>query len=233
MVIALSLIILLGLAPSFVWLLFYLREDEHPEPKRLVLYTFLSGAAITIPVLVVQYFTDTFLNFSGYSSYSVVAIILFATIEELFKYFAAFLAVSRRREFDEPIDAMIYMVAASLGFAAVENIASVARFFDGQVLSIESVETVTLRFVGATLLHTISSGIVGYYWGHAMASGSPARPEIYKGLALAVLVHAVFNYFILTTGAVLPVIFLVGAAFFLLADFEKLKISKTEDHLSP
>ncbi len=35
---------ILGLLPSFIWLLFYLRKDRHPEPKTMVLKIFLWGA---------------------------------------------------------------------------------------------------------------------------------------------------------------------------------------------
>ena len=37
--------IILGLLPGFAWLVFYLTDDPHPEPKRLILFTFLAGIA--------------------------------------------------------------------------------------------------------------------------------------------------------------------------------------------
>ncbi|TSD03009.1 MAG: hypothetical protein Greene071436_358 [Parcubacteria group bacterium Greene0714_36] len=37
--------LLLAFLPPIFWLLFYLREDRHPEPKRLLIATFLGGMA--------------------------------------------------------------------------------------------------------------------------------------------------------------------------------------------
>ena len=84
-------------------------------------------------------------------------------------------------------------------------------------------ETVSLRFVGATLLHTLTSGIVGYYWALGIVRGKVAR-YLAIGLPLAAILHATFNYLILTYGnAVYSVIFLIVVGFFVLNDFEKLK----------
>ena len=42
--------------------------------------------------------------------------------EEVAKYLIIKIRILRDPEFDEPIDAMIYMIIAGLGFAALENI---------------------------------------------------------------------------------------------------------------
>ena len=120
--------VILGLLPSFAWLGFYLLEDlQHPEPKRLIFYTFLAGAFITIFVLQAQVWIYNWLKIYGIDLYSGISFIFLAAVEEFFKFFAAWLVVKGRKELDEPIDAMIYMIVAALGFSAVENIASVFR----------------------------------------------------------------------------------------------------------
>jgi RsiW-degrading membrane proteinase PrsW (M82 family) len=35
--------LLLGLLPGLVWLVFFLREDEHPEPKKMIAGAFIAG----------------------------------------------------------------------------------------------------------------------------------------------------------------------------------------------
>jgi protease PrsW len=47
--------------------------------------------------------------------------------EEFFKCLAAMLLIRKMKEFDEPADGIIYAMAVSLGFAAIENIAYMAR----------------------------------------------------------------------------------------------------------
>lgn len=236
-----------GLLPSFVWLLFFLREDEtHPEPKRLLFYVFLSGAATTFFVFGPQFFLAEFLTSINVEAMSVVGLFVLAGIEELFKFIAVYLTIGGRKEFDEPIDAMIYMIVASLGFAAMENIASA---FQGKAVFLPQllapVEITSLRFVGATLLHSLSSALVGYYWGMAMALryakratpslGAEAQQAlahapktwmlIAEGIGVATLLHAIFNYLILIykPETMIATLFLVAIAFFVLNDFEKLK----------
>jgi len=216
MVTALS--ILLGLIPSAVWLLFFLREDErHPEPKRLIFYVFFAGAFSTFIALALQIIFNKLAFSFGIETYSVLSLIFLAGIEELMKFGAVYFGVSKKKEFDEPIDAMIYMITAALGFAAVENVASIFQAGNG-------IEVAALRFVGATLLHSLSSGLIGYYWGRALVLKIKPRGFIIKGILLAIILHVVFNYLIIKTGPVgLVIVFLAAIGFFILNDFEKLK----------
>ena len=219
------ILIVLGLLPGFAWLIFYLKEDiKHPEPKILIFYTFLGGALVTLLVLWFQYRVHDWLIFQGFSSFGLVSFILLASVEEFFKFFTVFLLISRRKEFDEPIDAMIYMIVAALGFATVENVASVLQTGSITWPSVGPVETTVLRFVGATLLHTLASGLVGYQWGQAIYKKSGHVGMIGAGLVVATLLHAVFNYLIIRSEPIaLPLIFLIFFALFILGDFEKLK----------
>lgn len=217
--------IILGVIPGLAWLAFYLREDyRHPEPRKLIFYTFISGALITVLVLQFQIIVNDWVISKGWSTYSFVSFLFLGVVEEVFKLAAVYIAVGRRKEFDEPIDAMVYMIASALGFATVENVASVLRSDSLSLTSPGPLETTALRFVGATLLHSLTSGLVGYYWGRAMAQGKSVLIWIGQGILIATLLHAVFNYLIIKSEPVaLPLIFLVFMALFILNDFEKLK----------
>ena len=108
------------------------------------------------------------------------------------------------------------MIIAALGFATVENIASVGRATNG-------FEIVTLRFLGATFLHTLSSGLIGYYWALGILKKAVAS-FIAAGWFVATLLHSIFNALILIYGPTFQVtLFLIFIAFFVLGDFEKLK----------
>ena len=209
--------IILGLLPSFAWLVFYLEEDPHPEPKPLIFETFLAGALSTFIVLGAQTLFNGWAEPRGIAQYSFLSFLALGGIEELFKFGAAWLVIQKHaKDFDEPVDAMIYLVVAALGFAAVENVAAASKAAD------LAFETTTLRFIGATLLHTISSGLVGYYWARSILEHRQGR--LFTGFALAILLHTVFNYLILRyEPAVIPTTFLIAAALFILYDFEKLK----------
>src|SRR5262249_33443448 len=123
-----------------------------------------------------------------------------ATIEELLKFGAAAVMALMWAPYDEPLDAVVYMVTAALGFSAMENVLFLLTPI-GQGDLLRSVVTGDLRFIGATLLHTLSSSTIGI-----MLAWSFARPAAERrvaalgGVILAILLHTVFNFFILKGG---------------------------------
>jgi len=215
--------LVLGLLPGFAWLVFYLSEETHPEPKRLIAFTFVVGMAFGFfTVAIENLFTGWIAGF-GFAELSLLSLFGLAIIEETMKFTAAHFAINRNPEVSEPVDAMIYMIVAALGFATLENIGAIAGITPQAAIVPAVLETVSLRFVGATLLHTLTSGIVGYYWARGIVEGKVVR-YVLGGLALAAILHTTFNYLILTYGgAVYSVIFLIIVGFFVLNDFEKIK----------
>ena len=49
-----SIYIIFGLAPSIIWLLFYLRKDSHPESNRMVLKIFFYGMLAALPAVFLE-----------------------------------------------------------------------------------------------------------------------------------------------------------------------------------
>jgi RsiW-degrading membrane proteinase PrsW (M82 family) len=228
----LVLSLFLGLVPGFAWLVFYLSEDPHPEPKRLIVFTFTVGIAFGFFTIVIEQWFNGGLKQAGIAEFSVLSLLGLALIEECMKFAAAYFAVGKSPELDEPIDAMIYMIVAALGFATLENIgaltnaamaaAAVANGNPGTLIA-TVFETASLRFVGATLLHSLASAIVGYHW--ALGMVHKKVPEyLFSGIIFAMILHATFNWLILNYADVgYAVLFLLVVGFFVLNDFEKLK----------
>lgn len=223
------LAMILGLLPALIWIFFYLQEDPHPEPRRMIIVTFIVGAMMAIPVIILQLLTQDTLNYFGITSI-IISIIALAFIEEIFKFIAAFWVTYKNPDFDEPIDAMVYIITAALGFATVENVLIMGNIFSlattaSLTASLSTAfSTVALRFIGATLLHTLASGLVGYYWAKGIIKKS--RFYFVYGLFWAVLIHSVFNYLIIKFQSVnflIPSLFLILGAIFVIVDFEKLR----------
>jgi len=122
-----------------------------------------------------------------------------SAIEEVMKFLVAKVTVLRRREDDEPIDPVIYMVTVALGFAAAENTLFLISPLAGDSL-LQTVMTGNLRFVGATLLHVLSSAAIGVMLGLSFYRSKNVR-RLYSvgGVILAVLLHSIFNFLILNT----------------------------------
>jgi len=53
----LYIFILLGLLPSFAWLFFFLKEDTHPEPKKMIALVFFLGGIFHRPFADVRDFS--------------------------------------------------------------------------------------------------------------------------------------------------------------------------------
>lgn len=226
----------LSFLPPFIWLLFYLHEDRHPEPKRLLVLTFVAGVVAAFAAVALELgLFGTPPVFSGllhrlFPGILAVPLVIFSgvsLIEEYFKYAAVKVVVFRRPEFDEPIDAMIYMVTAALGFAAIENVLFLLPAFEGSLLG--GFELTANRFLGANLLHALSSGIVGYALARHMFSPWK-KHAVAAGILAASVLHTLFNYLILRKDAVpesmvLLILLLILMAVVVLVDFERLKRS--------
>ncbi len=215
---------LAALAPGFAWLFFFLKEDVHPEPKRLIVYVFGMGMIASIPIVLLQIAGQAI--FSPFSA--LIVLIFLALVEEAVKFGAAYFAIAKHPAFNEPIDAMIYMIVAALGLATAENLFVLADTIGvrGITAMTDIVDVVVLRFVGATFLHALASGLMGYYWAVGKLRNSVGK-YVMIGIAVATIVHVIFNTLILTFQnidfLIYPSLFLVGASFFLFKDFEKLK----------
>ena len=210
--------------PAFVWLVFFLKEDIHPEPKKLLFRAFGLGMAFTVPALIAQIF---FKDAVG-SDNLIVYFLGLAFVEEVFKFFAAWVAVRGNTSFDEPIDAMIYMITAAAGFATIENILIIIdTIHTNDISPYPALNVILLRFVGATLLHILASAVVGYYWAKVHALKTHHAPLV-SGIIIASFLHLFFNYLVAGFGGINLIfssILLLTAVFFVLNDFEILKKS--------
>ncbi len=209
--------ILLGLFPSIVWLAYYLRKDVHPEPRGVILSVFLGGMLIVPIAAIAEIAFSQFLEIwkeGGMLKIVAWNFLGIALIEEIGKYAVVRWKVLRRKEFDEPIDAMIYLVIAALGFAALENVLIlvsplVTNYFSGITAGIEAVprfefsqalELTLIRFWGATLLHTLASGALGFFLALSFYHHGRFRYHsliLPAGIIFATLLHGLFNYLIL------------------------------------
>jgi len=206
-----------GFIPALIWLVFWLFEDQRrPEPRRLVVRTFLVGM-IAVPIVLPLEKAALDLGIPvGFTLF-----LIWASIEELVKLGLAFIFILRSSAIDEPIDIPIYMISIALGFSAVENtLFLMSPIADGKLL--ESIVTGNLRFIGASLIHVLASATIG--GAMAFAFYRERAQKIWFaciGVILAISLHTMFNFLIIVTGASqLLTVFLgvwVGIIFLLLA----------------
>ncbi len=234
------LLVVLGFIPSLIWLNFYFREDCHPEPKHLLAKVFLMGIIVSPIAILLQLLLvkcqgiPSLAKFCSpigiFSSSSPEFFLWSAFVEEIIKFYAIKLAILNNPEFDEPIDAMIYMMAAALGFAAIENTLIVFQTHpDGVAITIN---TLILRFIGATLLHALASGLLGYFLAISWFFQHHRKKLFVIGIIMATLFHFTFNIIIFSfegqiTALLYTTALLLGMAFLISILFDKLKSRHT------
>ena len=227
------LYILFGTLPSFIWLLFYLRKDSNPESNRMILKIFFCGMLMALPAILLEMGIIQLLGELKLPSPLLVFFNIFigiALVEELAKYWVVRQKVLNDKEFDEPIDAVLYMIIAALGFAAAENILILSSlgptFLFGNVLTVS-----VLRFWGATFLHALASGTIGYFLALSFFETKRRGRLLSYGVIAATLLHGLYNFSIMelqdSCSFLIPIIILIGLAIFLTFAFKRLKKMKS------
>lgn len=232
---SLILALTLGFTPGLIWLAFFLKEDVHPEPRKMIARTFILGGLSAFAAYIIEFFTNDFLKglpiiINGLSGINLSPFLGFALIEEVVKFFFVWKLIHKSPYFDEPIDAMIYMVTGALGFATAENFFLVLSNSSGGAFDV-----ILLRFIGATLLHALSSAVLGYAWAWGIKKKLVAV-YVFGGIIFATIFHSVFNLLVYQFNNLLiyPTVFLAAIGFVVLYDFEKLrKLEVEEEGLKP
>ena len=177
-----------GILPSLLWLFFWIREDNlHTAQRLAIALTFLLGM-ISVAVAIYGEGVATIFVKSQTEQY-----IVWAAIEEIVKALAVLIIALFSSQVEEPIDCMIYFVTAALGFAAVEN----AFFILNPLLSGNihvSIAVGDFRFMGATLVHTVSSAFIGFCFAFVFYRRIFIKiVMVVIGIAGATAIHSAFN----------------------------------------
>jgi RsiW-degrading membrane proteinase PrsW (M82 family) len=181
-----------GIIPSLLWLWFWLKEEESPEPGMLLSVIFVIGMAGVIVALSIERFIQTHIASPDGQ------LVLWASAEEVVKYLAVLILLYKTNKASKPIDWPIYMVTAALGFAALENALFLIKPLGATAGLFGAASLGQLRFLGSTLLHTVSSGVVGIAMGISLyMKGFKKFMHVFIALVIAIALHSAFNFFII------------------------------------
>ncbi|OHA64086.1 MAG: hypothetical protein A2842_02155 [Candidatus Wildermuthbacteria bacterium RIFCSPHIGHO2_01_FULL_48_25] len=227
------LFIVFGLAPSIAWLTFYLRKDSHPEPNRMILKVFFWGMVATIPALFIEIGLRLGLVLLPFSENLLLILYIFigiALVEEVLKFLVVRWQVFKNSAMDEPVDLMLYMIISALGFAAMENILVLLGL--GSVAPVSNIAALAFfRFLGATFLHALASGLFGYFLALREFSKKNRGLTLFSGLTLATLLHGFFNFTIMRAEGserfLMPLVLFIITALFISFAINKLKRMKS------
>jgi len=192
----------ISLAPVIAIIIyFYWRDKYEKEPLKLLAKAFMWGVFVTIPVILVESFICLSIKCvsSFFASIFLKSFLVAGFTEEFAKFIVFVLLIYKNKEFNEPYDAIIYMVMISLGFASFENFSYVfGAYVKGGFFG-----SLTIGFVRAIFsvpAHTFFAVIMGYFFGLARFCNSKKLETgyIYIGLFFAIIMHGFFDFFIFT-----------------------------------
>lgn len=185
-------LILAALAPVIVVLVWiYIKDKYEKESKRILAGTFALGGILSIVITTILYLVSDailpHLDTKSIIAQFIKAFFVVALIEEFSKYVIVRYYSQRKHYFNEPYDGIIYCVMVSMGFAAVENIAYVIQGGLGVAL---------IRAFTAVPAHATFAILMGYFMGKAKFAPEQRKSLNIKGLALAVLFHGTYDFFL-------------------------------------
>ncbi len=212
-----------GLLPSFIWLLFYLRKDSHPESNYLVLKVFIFGILSGFFAIFLEKGLQKGMSFLNAGGLLFLSFLGSGVIEEVVKFFAVKIGLYKTSEPDEPIDWVLFMVISALGFAALENILVLAS--QEVVTSLKALEFMSFRFISATFLHALCSGSIGYFW--VLSHCKNKKAYLWLGFLGVACLHAFYNWSIMKVEGInkflLPIIILLALSLFISFGIKHLK----------
>ena len=179
--------------PSIFLVYFFVTLDRFPEPRKIIIITFILGILITIPagfanVYLMQIIYENFYYSIYYNEIDTFFVGPF--VEEILKFLIILLYCSRLDDFDEPMDGLVYGATAALGFAMAEN-------FD-YVYSAEEFGTTwqDIAWIRAFLtapMHASCGAIIGFSFSYYYFYNKNIIFLII-GLSIAIILHFLYNY---------------------------------------
>jgi RsiW-degrading membrane proteinase PrsW (M82 family) len=191
---------LASLIPALLILFYVYKRDRFPEPPRVVLSTFALGVASIFPVQLLIPIVEGIgegMGLYGEEYYFYISFIRAGFIEELFKWLILIFYCLKLDEFDEPMDALVYGVAVSLGFAAYENFEYVSSYFlsDGA----EAAKNILIhRSYTAIILHSLCGVFMGFYIREAIFTKDNHRLNLFLSLFYPVCLHGFYDEIVLS-----------------------------------
>ena len=165
--------------PPVLILLYVVFSDKFKEPTSLIISTFCLGCLLILPAGILNE-----MLIGDNNNYTFLA----GLTEETLKFLALFFYVKDRKEFDEPMDAIVYGCLISLGFATYENFEYVYLY----EFEVSSLGIAMIRAVSAIPLHACCGIIMGYFF--ISFHFRKKRIYLFYSLVVPISIHAFYNF---------------------------------------
>ena len=222
-------LLLATILPSILIILFFVYSDRFKEPRGEDLKVFFYGILITIPA----YFLNTYLDAFWYNNFRVSeglisSFLTAAPVEEGLKLSILYFFVYKMKDFNEPIDGIVYGVTASLGFATLENFYYVYLLAD--YFETSSMSLAILRSFSAVPAHAVFGVFMGYFF--MKYAFIKKGDNLFFAFVVPFVLHGCYNLFvasnfIVSLGLIL-ISWVIGLRLF--SRLKKIQQNKRKEH---
>ena len=172
----LTLLITIGVPLFIVFAVIY--SDRFREPTDLVIKTFVAGIIMCFPAAELNNLIIPSYEYAYRAGLT----------EEVLKFLVLYFYIMPKSAFNEPMDAIVYGVVVSLGFATFENISYV--YLGG--LETNSFSLAIMRAISAIPMHATCGIIMGYFFG--LYAFTNSKNFLIKSLIFPIAIHATYNF---------------------------------------
>ena len=213
--------LLITILPSLLIVAFFVKSDRFPEPTSQIIKIFMFGIFLCIPAFYINTALDEIYSNTNISEALIRSFLSAAPVEEVLKFTVLYSLVYKMKDFNEPIDGIVYGVSVSLGFATLENIYYVyvlSDYFDttSQGLAI-------LRSFSAIPAHGIFGATMGYFF--MKYTFIKKENNLALCMIVPILLHGAYNYFA-SSFFIISLLIVIISWIVLLKNFSRLKKSQ-------
>ena len=220
------IIYILAILPAALITYYVYQKDFFPEDISEVVVTFLLGSSIVLflHLLIPLAESISVFFFSDVAKHAYFSFFRAATLEECMKFFVVYFYCYKLSNFNEPMDAIVFSTAASLGFAAIENIDYVMSARDENI----AFDVAILRAFSAIPLHAFCGVVMGLFLGLSIFSSKNNSRFLTLSLAAPIFIHGLYNFILSVGFGFLIYIFLIFLLIKLSEIVEKLRADQTQ-----
>ena len=183
--------LLITILPSLLILAFFVKSDRFPEPTSQIIKIFMFGVFLCIPAFLINTELSYIYANTDIDEALISSFLSAAPVEEVLKFTVLYSLVYKMKDFNEPIDGIVYGVTVSLGFATLENIYYV--YFLSDYFDTTSQSLALLRSFSAIPAHGIFGATMGYFF--MKYAFIKKENNLALCMIVPILLHGAYNYF--------------------------------------
>ncbi len=182
--------VLIASLPVLIFCAFIYYKDKYEKEPKLLLFKCLTwGMFSTIPAFIFEFLGSFWNHDQGTGTILFYSFFVISIVEELVKFIFLRFYIFKNKEFNEPMDGIVYAVFVSMGFALVENICYAIQFGFNNTL---------IRAFTAVPAHAAFGVMMGYFLGLAKFKTDKKKQLLIFSFISAWFLHGFYDFLILS-----------------------------------